>query len=99
MTSKIVNILEEIFVDLLNPGIWSNKFKEFAFYSSTFVVDTSLLQGKMCLENETSFMEKLGNKIMPLRKFPLVIMVFVFGIDHFIYFDFVKPAWIPGNVF
>ena len=29
-------------------------------------------------------------------------MLVIFGIDHFLYFDFVKtlvPVWIPGNVF
>jgi uncharacterized membrane protein len=98
----IIQITRNNLVDLLNPGIWTNTLKEFALCGSAFVVAMSLPQVKLHTAEEYSFVEKLENKILPLGKFPLAIMVTVFGIDHFVYVDFVSslvPVWIAGHIF
>ncbi len=42
------------------------------------------------------------NKLAPYGQYAFGVLLFLFGIDHFLYIDFVKnlvPAWIPGNTF
>ena len=98
----IIQFTQNNFSDLLNLGIWTNTFKEFAFCGSAFVVAASLPKNEPHTEHQPSAVEKFGNKLIHLSKFPLAIMVFVFGIDHFVYTEFVAslvPAWIPGHVF
>jgi uncharacterized membrane protein len=98
----IIQFTQNSLIDLLNLGIWTNTLKEFAFCGSAFVVASSLPQGKLHTASEYSFIGKLENRILPLGKFPLAVMVTVFGIDHFVYVDFVSslvPAWIPGHIF
>jgi uncharacterized membrane protein len=99
LITLILDFTQNNIINLLNPGIWTNTFKEFAFCGSAFVVAASLPQGK---HHEVSTIEKLENKIILLGKFPFAIMVVVFGIDHFIYVNFVSslvPIWIPGHLF
>jgi uncharacterized membrane protein len=95
----ILQFAQNKIINLLNLGIWTNTFKEFAFCGSAFVVAASLPQGK---PHEVSIIEKIENKLISFGKFPLAIMVVIFGIDHFIYIVLVSsliPAWIPGHLF
>lgn len=98
----IIQLTQNNLTDLLNLGIWTNTFKEFAFCGSAFVVAASLPVNNPDTEHQPSPVEKFENKLIHMAKFPLAIMVFVFGIDHFVYTDFVAslvPAWIPGHFF
>jgi uncharacterized membrane protein YphA (DoxX/SURF4 family) len=83
-------------------GDWTNTFKEFAFSGSAMVVAGSLPADHQHSDKKFLWIDKLERIMIPFAKYPLAIMVFVFGIDHFIYTDFVAslvPRWIPGEVF
>lgn len=88
--------------DLLALGFWTNTLKEFAFCGGAFVVAASFPKNQPDSGREISTVERIENKLIVLGKFPLAIMVFLFGIDHFIYVQYVAslvPSWIPGHIF
>jgi uncharacterized membrane protein len=98
----IIQLTHNYIADLLNFGVWTNTLKEFAFCGSAFVVAVSLPVNRLQTDYEPSFIEKFENKLLPFGKYSLAIMVFIFGIDHFIYTDYVAtlvPSWIPGHIF
>jgi len=98
----LIQLTQNKFADLFKPGIWTNTLKEFAFCGSAFVVAASLPRNKLPAEKEPSSIERFENKLMSLSKYPLAIMVLIFGIDHFIYVEYVStliPIWIPGHIF
>lgn len=86
----------------LSIGAWTNACKAFALCGSAFVVAGSKFSHTLNNNVKYSWVDNLAGKITPYGKYPLAIMVIVFGIDHFVYVDFVAslvPAWIPGHVF
>ena len=96
-----IHIPQHIINHSYSIGSWTIAFKEFAFFGCSFVVAGSFTVSQNA-ENKSSLIERFGNKIIPYSKYPLAIMVFVFGIDHFVYTGFVSslvPAWIPGHIF
>ncbi len=76
-------------------GSWTNAFKALTMCGGAWVVAGSRTEGA------ASFKGPL-EKLMPIGRYFLPITVVVFGIDHFLYPDFVAtlvPKWIPGAVF
>lgn len=77
-------------------GAWTVAFKALTMCGGAWLIAGSLK------ETSSSHVPQLLEKIMPLGRFFLPITVIAFGIDHFLYPDFVKslvPAWIPGHLF
>lgn len=82
-----------------NPGIigaWTDALKILALSGGAFVV--SNLYPNMRARG--SF--RVINSLALCGKYFFALMLVIFGIDHFIYLDFVKtlvPTWIPGSLF
>lgn len=77
-------------------GAWTDAFKLLALSGGAFMI-ARIFPG----HNRTGIWQSLY-KITPYGRYFFGIMLFLFGIDHFLYLDFVKtlvPAWIPGPVF
>ena len=80
-------------------GAWNNAFKESALAGSAFVVAGSLAREQS--------LDKIANITTPqllttIGSILFSIMIVVFGIEHFLYAEFVKtlvPNWIPGALF
>ena len=74
-------------------GLWTNPLKELALSGGSFVMAASFPEEKSLL----------GNKLLLiLGRIFFSIMLIAFGIDHFLYTEFVAtlvPGWIPGPVF
>src|SRR5580704_6966953 len=80
-------------------GTWTHALKELAFSGGAFVI-----AGSYSLENvqRKSTLFNLLSKFIPLGRVFFSITMIAFGIDHFLYKQFVAtlvPAWIPGPVF
>lgn len=76
-------------------GAWTVAFKALTMCGGAWLVAGSQ-------DESTSPLPPLVEKIMPMGRFFLPITVVAFGIEHFLYPDFVKslvPAWIPGHLF
>lgn len=74
-------------------GLWTNALKELAFSGGAFIVAASFPEGKFLARNKLLF---------TLGRIFFGIMLIAFGIDHFLYTDFVAPLvprWIPGEIF
>jgi uncharacterized membrane protein YphA (DoxX/SURF4 family) len=74
-------------------GAWTNSFKILTLAGGAFAVAASLPSG------ETSNADR---RLTSFGCFMLAITSVAFGIDHFLYVDFVAslvPAWMPGHVF
>ena len=81
-------------------GAWNNAFKESTLAGSAFIVAGSLF-------HEQPFDKKAALSVPPEVLIPLGSILFsvtmvVFGIEHFLFAEFVKtlvPDWIPGHLF
>jgi uncharacterized membrane protein len=80
-------------------GSWTHALKELAFSGGAFVVAGSYppttIQPKSRLIN-------LLKKLIPFGRVFFSITMIAFGIDHFLYSEFVAdlvPAWIPDHIF
>jgi len=74
-------------------GNWTNPLKELAFSGGAFVMAASFAEEKSLVSNKL---------LLILGRIFFAIMLIVFGIDHFLYTEFVAklvPGWIPGSVF
>jgi uncharacterized membrane protein len=79
---------------------WNNAFKESALAGSAFVVAASLFREQPFDKTATLFLPP--QILIPLGSILFSIMIVVFGIEHFMYAEFVKtlvPDWIPGPLF
>lgn len=77
-------------------GGWTNAFKLLAFSGSAFVIG-----GSYARDGENIGLGPL-EKLIPLGRIFFGIMMFVFGLDHFLYYQFVQtlvPLWIPYPLF
>lgn len=91
----VFHVYHQVF---LNPhgfhlGLWTNALKELAFSGGAFIVAASYPEDKFLASNKLLF---------TLGRIFFAIMLIAFGIDHFLYMDFVAPlvpAWIPGAMF
>ena len=77
-------------------GMWTDALKILAMAGGALIV-ARIFPGK----NNSKF-TVIFSKITFLGKYFFGIMFLIFGIDHFLYIDFVKtlvPTWIPGSLF
>lgn len=82
----------------LNPndfhfGNWTDALKELALSGGAFIIAASFPQTKSFASNKS---------LLLLGRIFVSVMLIVFGIDHFLYKDFVAtlvPDWIPGHLF
>jgi uncharacterized membrane protein YphA (DoxX/SURF4 family) len=86
----------ELMVDYYKHlGSWTSALKELALAGGAFVVAGSY--PKNYPTTDTAFI-KLLQKIVPFGTFFFCIVLLLFGIDHFLYPEFVAalvPKWIP----
>jgi len=80
-------------------GTWTRALKELAFAGGAFVI-----AGSYGRENfqPKSAVTSLLVKLIPLGRVFFSITMIAFGIEHFLYGEFVKdlvPAWIPNHLF
>ena len=83
-------------------GGWTNAFKALTLSGGAFVVAVNLPDVVPGGGGISSAPIRVLGKLIPLGMYPLAITVIVFGVDHFLYTDFVAslvPEWIPGHVF
>jgi uncharacterized membrane protein len=77
-------------------GEWTNALKLLAFIGGAFLVSTSTSES-----TSNRYVVALG-KLAPYGKYFFCTMLIAFGIDHFLYVEFVSglvPKWIPFPVF
>ena len=77
-------------------GLWTDPLKELALSGGAFVMAG--------LSNDTPKHKSLLiiEKLIPLGKFFFATTLLLFGIDHFLYTEFVAnlvPAWVPDHIF
>ena len=93
----------ELMVDQASKhiGVWSNAFKELAFSGGAFAVAGSYPDDQLAVQKKTALI-RLLELFIPMGSLFFSITMIVFGIDHFLYVDFVAtlvPDWIPGHLF
>jgi uncharacterized membrane protein len=77
-------------------GAWTDALKILTLSGGAFIV------ARTFPGDQSSKLTDAISRISFLGKYFFGITLLVFGIDHFIYTDFVKtlvPLWIPGNLF
>src|SRR5687768_4552529 len=77
-------------------GRWTNALKLLALIGGAFLISISDSQSV-----SNKFISKLS-KLAPFGRYFFGVMLIVFGIDHFIYLEFVSglvPKWIPFSIF
>lgn len=91
-----------LFINIYSPlhlGLWSNALKELAFCGSALIVATSLINNNEAVAFPSY---KLSQSLYSVGIFFFCFMLTCFGIDHFLYPDFVAslvPSWMPGKLF
>jgi len=85
--------------DKFSLGAWTNALKELALSGGALIVAGSYPQlNTTTNDSPFSWLEKL----IPFGRFFFGLMLACFGIDHFLYAQFVAtlvPGWIPGAMF
>jgi uncharacterized membrane protein len=79
-------------------GSWTDALKELAFSGGAFIIAASYPGQR--LYTGKSFRTRLAGIFVPYGRIFFSIMMIVFGIDHFLYTEFVAtlvPAWIPWH--
>ena len=79
-------------------GGWTDAFKILAISGGSFVIAGSFPISK----SHSSKLFRSLNRLVPAGRTFFAIMLIVFGIDHFLYYQFVKtlvPVWIPLPLF
>ena len=83
-----------------NIGAWNNALKELCFSGSALIMAGSFSPEEM--SSKRAALEKPLEGLIPLGTFFFSIMLILFGIEHFLYAEFVKglvPDWIPAHLF
>ena len=81
-------------------GSWTHALKELAFSGGAFVIAGSYSPAATI--RPESRLIKLLEKLIPFGRVFFSITMIAFGIDHFLYSEFVAglvPAWIPDHIF
>lgn len=76
-------------------GLWTDPLKELALAGGAFIMASTFMSSNTVASRYPVHYAAIG-------RFFFCLMLIVFGIDHFIYTDFVAslvPSWIPGPVF
>jgi uncharacterized membrane protein YphA (DoxX/SURF4 family) len=82
-------------------GSWSNALKSLALAGGALIMAGSYLE-ELPSGAQKSPLGLMMEKMIPAGRIFFSITLIAFGIDHFIYTDFVAtlvPAWIPGHLF
>jgi uncharacterized membrane protein len=82
-------------------GFWTDALKILAFAGGAFVIAGTFSMDEKKMEERMSIMKFL-ERFVPLGGILFATMLTIFGIDHFLYADFVAslvPKWIPGDFF
>ena len=95
-----------VFLIFFNPnsfhlGSWSNALKALALSGGSLIMAGSFLEESPPNDKKSAFRRTM-EKMIPLGRIFFSITLIAFGIDHFIYTDFVAtlvPSWIPGHYF
>ena len=85
--------------DLISPGAWTNALKVLAFSGGALIIADTFVDDES--EKPSALNGGLG-RLIPAGRFFFGIMLIIFGIDHFLYAQFVAtlvPTWIGGNMF
>lgn len=80
-------------------GLWTDPLKALALAGGAFVM-AGLSKNEIRLESNQLFV--FLEKLIPAGRIFFSITMFLFGLDHFYYTDFVStlvPGWIPGHTF
>ncbi|MEO6733015.1 MAG: hypothetical protein ABIN01_17455 [Ferruginibacter sp.] len=81
-------------------GLWTNPLKELALSGGAFII-AGLFKEETGSSRKRDFFS-LPEKLIPTGRIFFSITMIAFGIDHFLYTDFVAtlvPSWIPGHIF
>jgi uncharacterized membrane protein len=81
-------------------GSWTDALKELALSGGAFVMAGSFIKEDPPANN--NYPMRLLEKIIPAGRIFFSITMIAFGIDHFLYTEFVAtlvPVWIPGPFF
>ena len=95
-----------VFLVFFNPnsfnlGSWSNALKALALSGGSFVMAGSFLEESLPDDKKSVYRRRM-EKMIPAGRIFFSITMIAFGIDHFLYTDFVAtlvPSWIPGHLF
>ncbi|NIJ54391.1 hypothetical protein [Dyadobacter arcticus] len=82
----------------LHLGLWTNALKGLALSGGAFVMAGTFHNPGL----PTSPLVRLSEKIIPFGPLFFSITMIAFGIDHFLYADFVStlvPGWLPDRLF
>ena len=95
----LLHIPSNLAQNLISPGAWTNALKNLAFSGGALIIAGSFDDDESV---KPSGLNRTLGKLIPLGRFFFGVMLIVFGIDHFLYAQFVAtlvPAWIGGNMF
>lgn len=82
-------------------AVWTDAGKALALAGGAFVVAGSFPSGQTNT-GEIPLLIRLLEKVIPFGRIFFSITMITFGLDHFIYTEFVAtmvPGWIPGHIF
>lgn len=85
----------------LNLGLWTDPLKEMALAGGAFVIAGLMKKEKSEQAKESTIIPGL-EKLIPAGRVLFSVTMILFGIDHFLYRDFVAtlvPSWIPAPGF
>ena len=96
-----------VFLVFFNPnsfhlGSWSNALKALVLSGGSLIMAGSFLEESPANDKKKSSFTRAMEKMIPFGRIFFSITMILFGIDHFIYTDFVAtlvPSWIPGHYF
>jgi len=86
----------------LQIGSWNNALKELMFSGSAFVIAGTLPDAHAAGGQRGWAFTRPLEVFIPMGRIFYSIMLVVFGIEHFLFGEFVKslvPSWIPGDLF
>ena len=81
-----------------NIALWTDPLKELTFSGGAFIITSSYVSSG----DSKSFYTRNRKAFFITGIIFFALLLIVFGIDHFLYTDFVAtlvPVWIPGHVF
>jgi len=95
-----------VYLVFFNPnsfhlGSWSNALKALALSGGSLIMAASFLQESQPADKKSP-LTRATEKMIPAGRVFFSITLILFGIDHFIYTEFVAtlvPSWIPGHYF
>jgi uncharacterized membrane protein len=92
----LFHIPNQIISNLRFLGGWSDAFKMLALSGGSFIVAASIPG------TPADALGRFLEKLVPLGHYFFATTMIVFGIEHFMYTQFIEtlvPAWLPGHMF